>query len=88
MQGKLKDAIEKKKQLQDDIEECIVKIDRAKVLIVGLGGEKERWTQSLAQTEDQIKTILGDVLASSAIIAYLSNVNSANRNQMLGRWLA
>lgn len=31
--------------LEDNIEMCKVKIERAEKLISGLGGEKDRWTQ-------------------------------------------
>lgn len=41
--------INKKKELEDNIELCSQKLIRAEKLIGGLGGEKERWTVAAAQ---------------------------------------
>ena len=44
LNARLKAMQAQKKQLQDEIESCELKIDRAFKLIKGLGGEKTRWT--------------------------------------------
>lgn len=36
-------AINKKNNLQNEIEDCEVKLQRADLLIGGLGGERSRW---------------------------------------------
>ena len=36
----------KKKELEHNIKVCEEKLDRAEKLIGGLGGEKDRWTES------------------------------------------
>jgi dynein heavy chain len=39
------DCISKKEELSKKIEECQIKLDRAKKLTSGLSDEKERWTK-------------------------------------------
>jgi len=40
-------------------------------LIGGLGDEKGRWEESIVTFDNRIKSIVGDVLISSGVIAYL-----------------
>ena len=62
---------QKKKDLEDNIELCSKKLDRAEKLIGGLGGEKERWTENAKELGERYINITGDVLLSSAVVAYL-----------------
>jgi dynein heavy chain len=48
-----------------------LKLERAERLIHGLGGEKARWTAQIGDLTHTYDNIVGDVLLSSAIIAYL-----------------
>lgn len=50
---------------------CTKKLERAEALIGGLGGEKTRWTQAAKDLGIQYENLTGDVLLSSAIVAYL-----------------
>jgi len=61
----------KKKVLEDNINVCSMKLDRAEKLIGGLGGEKDRWTQNALQLGENYFNITGDVLLSAAVVAYL-----------------
>ncbi len=62
---------QKKKDLEDNIDLCSKKLDRAEKLIGGLGGEKERWTENAKLLSKRYINITGDVLLSSGIVAYL-----------------
>lgn len=62
---------QKKKDLEDNIDLCSKKLERAEKLIGGLGGEKERWTENATMLSERYINIIGDVLLSSAIVAYL-----------------
>ena len=63
---------QKKKDVEDNIDLCSKKLDRAEKLIGGLGGEKERWTEAARLLSDKYVNTLGDVLLSSGLVAYLS----------------
>ena len=57
--------------LEDNIDLTKVKIIRAEKLISGLGGEKERWTQNVQKLSETYDNIVGDVLLSASVVAYM-----------------
>ena len=61
----------KKKVLEDNINLCSQKLDRAEKLIGGLGGERDRWTENARELSELYFNITGDVLLSAAVVAYL-----------------
>lgn len=60
-----------KKELEDNIELCSQKLDRAEKLIGGLGGEKHRWSQTAKLLQETLDNVVGDVLLSAGFVAYL-----------------
>ena len=62
-------------------------MSRAKQLLSGLGGEKERWLISLEDIEHKLTTVVPDVLLSAAIIAYLGSFTQNYRRQAVESWL-
>ena len=62
---------DKKKKLEQNIQLCEKKLDRAEQLIGGLGGEKERWTNNATELGEAYINITGDVLLSGAVVAYM-----------------
>ncbi|KAK7495478.1 hypothetical protein BaRGS_00013176, partial [Batillaria attramentaria] len=75
-----------KKSLEDNIELCKVKIERAEKLISGLGGEKDRWTQNVEELSEKYDNIIGDVLLSAAVVAYLGPFILDFRQDCLKEW--
>ncbi|XP_008419893.1 dynein heavy chain 3, axonemal isoform X1 [Poecilia reticulata] len=63
--------INKKKDLEDNIELCSQKLIRAEKLIGGLGGEKDRWTEAARQLGIRYISLTGDILLSSGTVSYL-----------------
>lgn len=61
----------KKKDLEDQIDLCSQKLDRAEKLIGGLGGEKSRWSQAARDLFGLLSNVIGDVILSSGAVAYL-----------------
>lgn len=61
----------KKKDLEDQIELCSQKLDRAEKLIGGLGGEKTRWSEAAKYLHGLLSNVIGDVLLSAGVVAYL-----------------
>lgn len=62
---------QKKKELEDNIDLCSRKLERAEKLIGGLGGEKDRWTENARVLGKQYFNITGDVLIGAGLVAYL-----------------
>ncbi len=82
----LNDNKTKKEKLEAQVDLCSKKLERAETLIGGLGGEKIRWTQAAHTLGEQYTNITGDILLSSAVVAYLGaftasfrQVNKLNR---------
>ncbi|KAF5272111.1 hypothetical protein FQA39_LY01194 [Lamprigera yunnana] len=76
-----------KKDLQDRVTLCGEKLVRAKKLIGGLGGEKNRWTAAANNLQAQYDGVAGDILMSSGMIAYLSAFNMRWRLHAFSDWL-
>ena len=59
------------KELEENISNCSKKLVRAEKLIGGLGGERVRWTNNVADLTNKFNNTIGDVLLSSGVVAYL-----------------
>ncbi|KAB0795153.1 hypothetical protein PPYR_11992 [Photinus pyralis] len=82
-----KDATEKKESLQERVDVCGEKLGRARKLIGGLGGEKTRWGVTADHLQALYDCLVGDVLISSGVIAYLSSFTMKWRNEAVADWL-
>ena len=63
-------------ELEEEIEETKLKLICAEKLINGLGGEKVRWTELVQNLDETYDNIIGDVLLSSSVVAYLAPLYS------------
>eukprot|EP00937_MAST-01D_sp_MAST-1D-sp2_P000693 g693.t1 len=88
LQDKFDGAVKKKDDLAFQVDLCAKKLDRAKSLIEGLGGEKVRWTQFAEELGERYERLLGDVLISAGVIAYLGAFTSKWRDVALSEWVA
>ncbi|XP_069101059.1 dynein axonemal heavy chain 12-like isoform X1 [Argopecten irradians] len=77
----------KKQQLEDQVDLCGKKLIRAEKLIGGLGGEKDRWTQAAANLQNIYDNLVGDVLISAGVIAYLGPFTLAFRDSCTVDWV-
>lgn len=80
------EAEEKKKKLQKERDLCAKKLQRAQDLIEKLAGENESWIHLLAVNEKASEHLVGDVLISSGIIAYLGVFIQSYRNECIKTW--
>ncbi|KAF5834888.1 hypothetical protein DUNSADRAFT_8192 [Dunaliella salina] len=79
-------AKERKKNLEVDVKVCEEKLDRAQKLIGGLGGEKARWTAATEHLYHVNERLVGDMLLSAGMIAYLGAFPAELRIQALASW--
>ncbi|XP_067140193.1 dynein axonemal heavy chain 7 isoform X4 [Centruroides vittatus] len=77
----------KKIGLEEQVNNCTCKLKRAEKLIDGLGGEKDRWSYSSKKLDDKYKSLIGDVLLSSAVLAYLAAFTLSFRLNQLLYWI-
>lgn len=82
LESQLDHSVKEKKRLQDEVELCTQKLDRAEKLIGGLGGEKTRWTESVNALGDLYKMLVGDMLISAGVISYMGAFTMSYRDQV------
>eukprot|EP00744_Colponema_vietnamica_P000902 GILI01001554.1.p1 GENE.GILI01001554.1~~GILI01001554.1.p1 ORF type:complete len:2075 (+),score=684.51 GILI01001554.1:415-6225(+) len=75
-----------KDALQRDIEDCQVKLDRAQKLIGGLGGEKDRWTDTVTKLSHRYSLLPGDCIVSAGMVAYGGPFTASYRAEMEQLW--
>lgn len=62
------------------------KLIKAESLLGGLKSEKDRWEKSSKEFVNQFKTLTGDVLLSSAFLAYIGFFDQFYREQLFSTW--
>ena len=87
LQATFKEMTDKKEQLEFQVDLCGKKLERAKKLIGGLGGEKQRWTQAAENLQNIYDNLVGDVLISAGVIAYLGPFTLAFRDLCTQDWV-
>ncbi len=88
LNAQFEEANNKKLKLEKDAQQCADRLERAEKLLGGLAGEKDRWTVSAAQLEKDYVNVLGNVLISCGVIAYLGVFTSVYRSFALTAWTA
>ncbi|XP_061547478.1 dynein axonemal heavy chain 7 isoform X6 [Phycodurus eques] len=81
------DANKKKKiELENQVDLCKKKLERATQLIGGLGGEKTRWNEMALTLGKLYDNLTGDILISAGIVAYLGAFTSSFRQEQIDEW--
>lgn len=78
---------QKKVELENKVNLCTKKLERAEQLIGGLGGEKQRWIENAKALGEQYVNLTGDILVSSGVVAYLGAFTPAFRTEQAIDWL-
>ena len=79
---------EQERQLTNRIEESNKKLDRANKIIEGLSGEKQRWTDTVANLSLEFELLIGNCLVAAGMVAYSGSFTSQFRNKMESEWSA
>eukprot|EP00798_Chlamydomonas_sp_ICE-L_P022533 gene22533-29660_t len=81
------DAVTKKEALAQQVADCTVKLERADKLIGGLGGERVRWQETVAQLGKDMINVVGDVVVAAGSIAYSGPFTPVYRQQLTLEWV-
>ena len=73
--------------LEEQVDLCEKKLDRAEKLIGGLGGEKDRWNAAAESLDVTYNNLTGDVLIASGSVAYLGAFTSSFRADQTAVWV-
>lgn len=82
------ECMREKKKLEDQIDYCRQKLERAEKLLGGLSGEKSRWSETAGKLGASLGNVIGDVLLSSGMVAYLGAFTVEYRNKLIDEWHA
>ena len=83
----LEQAVNRKDELEKNVQLCNEKLVRAKELIDGLGGEQARWSHSVAELGEEYTNVTGNVLIASGVMAYLGPFTSEFRVEIVKNWV-
>nr|XP_045615668.1 dynein axonemal heavy chain 7-like isoform X1 [Procambarus clarkii] len=75
-----------KENLEAEQKLCALKLERARKLISGLGGEQSRWEAAAGAAAADLLRLPGDTLLAAASLAYLPPHQPDIRNQLLAKW--
>lgn len=76
----------KKVDLQNQIDQCEKRLERAQTLIQSLGGEQVRWEQSLKEISQNMKNMLANSLFATTACIYTGAFNSEFRQRIFSRF--
>ncbi|XP_029642789.1 dynein heavy chain 12, axonemal-like isoform X2 [Octopus sinensis] len=87
LKDSFRETKERKMNLENEVDLCGKKLTRAEKLIGGLGGEKDRWIAAANSLQDTYDNLIGDILISAGVIAYLGPFTSAFRERCITDWV-
>ena len=72
--------------IKTDLESVEAKVERSKALLSSLGDERERWDTGSEAFKSQMSTITGDVMLTSAFMAYAGYFDQQFRQSLFYSW--
>jgi len=72
--------------IKADLAAVEAKVERSVALLKSLGNERERWEESSDMFKNQMSTIIGDVLLSTAFMAYAGYYDQHMRQSLFNSW--
>lgn len=80
------ELISQAQSIKSDLNSVESKVGRSVALLNSLSNEQTRWESSSESFKVQMSTIVGDVLLSSALMAYGGYYDQAMRNSLFNSW--
>lgn len=84
--AKLQMLKDQETQLNNEITDSMVKLDRANKIIEGLSGEKERWTETVSRLVTEYDLLIGNCLIAAGAVAYSGSFTAQYRVKMEEDW--
>lgn len=75
--------MDKRENLETEIELCHVRILRSTKLTEGLKGENDRWKECLHKLEEEADYLISEIFLAATTISYLGPFNGSNRKKIL-----
>ena len=75
LENQFKQAINEKREVEEQAAKCNVKLGLAHRLIGGLSSEGKRWGEEIQVLRFNLSLLVGNVLISSAFVSYIGAFN-------------
>lgn len=86
LEAQLAAAQRKAAQLEQDAQDCVVKLDRAEKLLAGLGNESVRWNAASEVLQKNLKFVIGNIVLAGGFIAYTGPFTAEFRRSLVQLW--
>ncbi|XP_063895398.1 dynein axonemal heavy chain 1 [Helicoverpa armigera] len=78
---------DERKRMEEDINQCLARMDRANRLLNGLSSERVRWIKTIADLDVAIVNLIGDILISACAVGYITPFTDEFRRELLKNWI-
>jgi dynein heavy chain len=86
LQRNYENTLRKSESLKQQQETAAIQLVRAEKLVGGLAGEAERWKVNVGKLEEDLKSLVGNIVLASASIAYIGPFTNEYRSMMVRDW--
>ncbi|XP_060806154.1 dynein axonemal heavy chain 1-like [Amyelois transitella] len=83
----LQEKEDEKRKMEEDINQCLARMDRANRLLNGLSSERVRWIKTIADLDVDIVNLIGDILLSACAVGYVTPFTDEFRRDLLEKWI-
>ncbi|CAB3241783.1 unnamed protein product [Arctia plantaginis] len=78
---------EEKRKMEEDINLCLARMDRANRLLNGLSSERVRWIKTIKELDIAIVNLIGDIQLSACAVGYITPFTDEFRRELLAEWM-
>lgn len=83
----LQSNIDEKMRLMAEAKETQLKLNRARIIVDGLEGERDRWIESIARYEAALGNLIGDTLLVCGFLCYSGAFTTEYRQKLWISWV-
>ncbi|KAG6458751.1 hypothetical protein O3G_MSEX011030 [Manduca sexta] len=83
----LQEKEDEKRKMEDDINLCLARMDRANRLLNGLSSERVRWIKTIKELDVASVNLIGDILLSACAVGYITPFTDEYRRELLAEWI-
>lgn len=88
LEATYQEKLDTEAKLQQKIDDCNKKLERAGKIISGLEGEKQRWSDTVKRLGIEFDFLVGNCLVAAGMVAYSGPFTAQYRTQLEEQWSA
>ncbi|XP_041969812.1 dynein axonemal heavy chain 1-like [Aricia agestis] len=77
---------EEKARMEEDIDQCLARMDRANRLLNGLSNERVRWVRTIKELNVANLNLIGDILLTACAVGYVTPFTDEFRRDLMSKW--